>query len=116
MTSAPRALPADRTRSTRPARSWLTGPKSPSGPLPLALPSRRIYIVPSRFGVVYGAALFVLLLGSLNYNNNAAILLGLVDSFGTMLVPDFPGIFFYVALAAMLLVRPKGLIGGDATR
>ncbi|MBX3529440.1 MAG: branched-chain amino acid ABC transporter permease [Rhizobiaceae bacterium] len=46
----------------------------------------------------------------------AAILLGLVDSFGTMLVPDFPGIFFYVALAAMLLVRPKGLIGAEVTR
>jgi uncharacterized protein (DUF58 family) len=53
-------------------------PRPPSGPLPLALPRRRIYIVPSRFGAVYGAALFFLLLGSLNYNNNAAILLSLV--------------------------------------
>lgn len=55
---------------------WL--PEPPAGSLPLALPSRRIYIVPSRFGVVYGAALFLLLLGSLNYNNNAAILLALL--------------------------------------
>lgn len=55
---------------------WL--PRPPTGPLPLALPSRRIYILPSRFGCIYGGALFVLLLGSLNYNNNAAILLALL--------------------------------------
>lgn len=53
-------------------------PKPPSGPLPLALPRRRIYILPSRFGLVYAAALFFLQLGALNYNNNAAILLALL--------------------------------------
>lgn len=55
---------------------WL--PKPPTGALPLGLPRRRIYILPSRFGLVYGAALFFLLLGALNYNNNAAILLALL--------------------------------------
>ncbi|MBX3726655.1 MAG: DUF58 domain-containing protein [Xanthomonadales bacterium] len=55
---------------------WL--PTPPTGPLPLALPRRRIYILPSRFGLVYGAALFFLLIGALNYNNNAAILLALM--------------------------------------
>lgn len=55
---------------------WL--PRPPGGPLPLTLPRRRIYILPSRFGLVYGAALFFLLLGALNYNNNAAILLALM--------------------------------------
>jgi len=53
-------------------------PAPPSGPLPLKLPRRRIYILPTRFGLVYGTALFFLLLGSLNYNNNAAILLALL--------------------------------------
>ncbi len=55
---------------------WL--PQPPSGPLPLALPRRRIYILPSRFGLVYATALFFLQLGALNYNNNAAILLALL--------------------------------------
>lgn len=53
-------------------------PKPPSGPLPLSLPRRRIYILPSRFGLVYAMALFFLQLGALNYNNNAAILLALL--------------------------------------
>ncbi|MFB9069067.1 DUF58 domain-containing protein [Pseudofulvimonas gallinarii] len=53
-------------------------PKPPAGPLPLGLPRRRIYILPSRFGLVYATALFFLQLGALNYNNNAAILLALL--------------------------------------
>lgn len=53
-------------------------PDPPSGPLPLVLPRRRIYILPSRFGLVYALALLFLQLGALNYNNNAAILLGLI--------------------------------------
>lgn len=65
-------VPTLRARLAR----WLPAP--PSGPLPLALPRRRIYILPSRFGLVYGAALFFLLIGALNYNNNAAILLALL--------------------------------------
>lgn len=65
-------VPALRQRLAR----WL--PRPIAGPLPLALKRRRIYIVPSRFGLVYGLALFALMLGSLNYNNNAAILLALL--------------------------------------
>lgn len=53
-------------------------PKPPAGRLPLALRRRRIYIVPSKFGFVYGITLFFLMLGAFNYNNNAAILLALL--------------------------------------
>jgi uncharacterized protein (DUF58 family) len=53
-------------------------PAPPAGPLPLAVPRRRIYILPSGFGLVYALALFVLMIGALNYNNNAAILLALL--------------------------------------
>ena len=62
------------------ARSGLARllPRPPGGPFPLALPRRRIYILPSRFGLVYAMALFFLQLGALNYNNNAAILLALL--------------------------------------
>ncbi len=42
----------------------------------------------------------------------AAILLGLITSFGDRFVPEVPGLFFYVALALILLVRPQGLMRG----
>ena len=45
---------------------------------PFTVGNRRIYVLPTRFGLFVGAALAVLNLGSLNYNNNAALLLGFV--------------------------------------
>lgn len=42
----------------------------------------------------------------------AAILLGLITSFGDRFVPEVPGLFFFVALALILLVRPQGLMRG----
>lgn len=44
-------------------------------PLPILLHRRRIYVVPSRFGLVYSLMLLVMLIGSLNYANNPALLL-----------------------------------------
>lgn len=43
--------------------------------LPILLHRRRIYVVPSRFGLAYSAMLLVMLIGSLNYANNPALLL-----------------------------------------
>jgi len=43
--------------------------------LPILLHRRRIYVVPSRFGLVYSLMLLVMLIGSLNYANNPALLL-----------------------------------------
>lgn len=42
----------------------------------------------------------------------AAILLGLIDAFGTVYVPEFPGIFFFIAVAVFILFRPQGLLSG----
>lgn len=42
----------------------------------------------------------------------AAILLGLIDAFGTVYVPSFPGIFFFIAVAVIILFRPQGLLSG----
>lgn len=44
-------------------------------PLPVLLHRRRIYVVPSRFGLAYSLMLLVMLIGSLNYANNPALLL-----------------------------------------
>ncbi|MFT3792394.1 MAG: DUF58 domain-containing protein [Rudaea sp.] len=43
--------------------------------LPILLHRRRIYVVPSRFGLIYSTMLLVMLIGSLNYANNPALLL-----------------------------------------
>ncbi len=44
-------------------------------PLPIRLDRHRIYVVPTRFGLLFSLVLVVMLLGALNYNNNPAILL-----------------------------------------
>ena len=43
--------------------------------LPIQLHRRRIYIVPTGFGSAFTALLMVMMVGSLNYSNNAALLL-----------------------------------------
>ncbi len=43
--------------------------------LPIELHRRRIYIVPTGFGIGFSVLLLVMLVGSLNYANNAALLL-----------------------------------------
>jgi len=44
-------------------------------PLPIRLDRRRIYVLPSGFGIAFALLLFVMLLGALNYGNNPALLL-----------------------------------------
>lgn len=43
--------------------------------LPIVLDRRRIYVLPTGFGVAFTLLLFVMLLGALNYSNNPALLL-----------------------------------------
>lgn len=52
----------------------LTRYRSPES-LPIELHRRRIYIVPTGFGIGFCALLLVMLVGALNYANNAALLL-----------------------------------------
>ena len=44
-------------------------------PLPIALDRRRIYVLPTGFGITLSLTLFVMLIGALNYANNPALLL-----------------------------------------
>ncbi len=55
----------------------LARPRRPE-PLPVTLDRRRIYVLPTGFGLFLGALLAVMLLGALNYNNNPALLLALL--------------------------------------
>ena len=46
--------------------------------MPVRFDRRRVYVLPTRFGMFYAALLMAMLLGALNYNNNPALLLGLL--------------------------------------
>lgn len=52
----------------------LVRPKQPES-LPIAVHRRRIYVLPTGFGLFLGVMLVTMLVGGLNYNNNPALLL-----------------------------------------
>ena len=64
-------MPISRLRATVADRvqRWARRRQGPDH-APLTLDRRRIYILPTKFGVVYGIMTFVMLLGSMNYNNS----------------------------------------------
>lgn len=70
--------------------------------LPIRLDRRRIYVLPTGFGLVFAALLFVMLIGALNYGNNAALLLTclLAAAAGASLFVGFRGMSG-LALAAV---------------
>jgi len=43
--------------------------------IPHVVTGRRTYIIPTRFGAVFGLAIFVMLLGAMNYSNSLAFIL-----------------------------------------
>jgi uncharacterized protein (DUF58 family) len=55
---------------------WLK--PGPTDPMPFVIGNRRIYVLPTQFGLFVGLALAVLNLGALNFNNNAALLFGFI--------------------------------------
>ncbi|KAB7766261.1 DUF58 domain-containing protein [Xanthomonas maliensis] len=66
-----------RLRSVGQRLSLLARPRTPET-LPIVLDRRRIYVLPTRFGLFVAALLVAMLLGALNYNNNPALLLALL--------------------------------------
>lgn len=55
----------------------LARPRAPET-LPVRLDRRRVYVLPTRFGLFFATLVFAMLLGALNYNNNPALLLALL--------------------------------------
>lgn len=80
-----------------------TRPRDPE-PLPARLDRRRIYVLPTRFGLFYAVALVTMLVGALNYNNNPALLLGLL----------LAGAGLASLLAAQMQLSDLQLIAADA--
>ncbi|WP_342363622.1 branched-chain amino acid ABC transporter permease [Terrarubrum flagellatum] len=45
----------------------------------------------------------------------ASILLGMIESFNALLLPNLPGLAVYLGMIAFLLLRPNGLFGASAS-
>jgi uncharacterized protein (DUF58 family) len=76
-------------------------------PLPIELDRRRIYIVPTRFGLGFTVLLLVMLVGALNYSNNAALLL-------TCLLGAASAASMLVAFRTLDGLRLRGIRAGHA--
>jgi uncharacterized protein (DUF58 family) len=74
--AAERAAPVDAVErfGDRMARLALVRPKQPES-LPVQITRKRIYVLPTGFGLFIGLMLGTMLVGGLNYNNNPALLL-----------------------------------------
>ncbi|CAN5618031.1 DUF58 domain-containing protein [soil metagenome] len=70
-------MPQARPGGLRARLQRLARPQQPES-LPVVLGRRRIYLLPTRFGVFFLALLVVMGIGALNYNNNPALLLVLL--------------------------------------
>lgn len=79
--------------------------------LPIRLHRRRIYILPTGFGVVFALILFVMLLGALNYNNNAALLLTCV--LGATCITSMLQTFRNLDRLALRSIRPDAAHAGE---
>ena len=75
--------------------------------LPIRLDRRRIYVLPTGFGLLFGLLLFVMLIGALNYGNNAAVLL-------TCVLGAAAGASLFVAFRAMSGLELVGLHADEA--
>ncbi|MEM9532963.1 MAG: DUF58 domain-containing protein [Pseudomonadota bacterium] len=65
------------------------GPHKAPQTLPITIDRRRVYILPTLFGLFFGLVLLVLLLGALNYNNNMALLFTFLLGALGLLVPIY---------------------------
>lgn len=82
--------------------------------LPILLDRKRVYILPTRFGVFFGVFLLVMLLGSLNYNNNLALLLCFLLS-GLILMTPIYTVRNLVDLSIVRIAAPA-VFAGQAAR
>ena len=103
MRAMPRRLVALAERRL-PALTRLRAPE----PLPIMLDRRRIYILPTAFGLGFGVLLFVMMVGALNYANNAALLL-------TCLLGAASAASMLVAFRTLDGLTLRGIRAGHAT-
>ena len=83
-------------------------------PVPIALGRRRIYILPTGFGLFFGAVLFTMLMGALNFNNNAALLL--TFALAGAVVVSLPRTVAELERLRLVAVRAEPVHAGDPLR
>ena len=73
-----RALPGEDLHESPRVPAWMRRFVRPRGiePMPIKLHRRRIYVLPTAYGLFLAVLLAVMTLGALNYNNNPALILG----------------------------------------
>ncbi len=100
-----------RARIERRARAWIRR-RQGADTDPVELRRQRIYILPTRLGVAYGAMLCAMLLGGMNYNNNLGLgLTFLLVSLGLVTMHHAHGTLAGVRLR--LLEAVPGFVGSD---
>lgn len=70
-------MSADIGQRLRNRLAALARPRQPET-LPVVFDHRRVYVLPTRFGLFFGLMMLVMAVGALNYNNNPALLLMLL--------------------------------------
>lgn len=88
----------------------LTRHRAPE-PLPVVLHSRRVYILPTRFGLVLASVLAAMLIGALNFNNNPALLL--VFLVGAVAVLSFHQTVAQLRDLSLLSLRAEPVHAGE---
>jgi len=82
--------------------------------LPVELSRRRIYLLPTRFGIGFAAILLVMLVGALNYVNNSALLLTCL--LGGVAINSMLGAFRNLDGLALRAVHAAAVCAGDPVR
>jgi len=75
----------------------------PPEPLPVHFHSRRIFILPTRYGLLFAGLLLVMLLGTLNFNNN----LGLMLTFLLVSAAVLSAVYAYRNLRGILITNVR---------
>jgi len=91
----------------------LTRLKAPER-LPIELARRRIYILPTRFGLGFAIVLTVMLVGALNYVNNSALLLTCL--LGGVAINSMLGAFRNLDGMVVRAVRAEAVCAGEPVR
>lgn len=86
----------------------------PPEPVPIRLTQRRVYVLPSRGGLLYAVSLLVLLIGAINYNLSLGY--GLVFLLGGLGIVAILHTFRNLAGTALTLGNPTPVFAGETAR
>ncbi len=96
------------------AAAWLLRRRRPSDPSTLVLGRRRIYILPTRYGIAFGAVLLAMLVGSINYSASLGYALTfLLTGLGVAMLHQCHANL--LGLAVEFAGAPPAFAGGRAT-